>query len=234
VGIIEGPELGWSSPIVLLAFVVSVACLVGFVVWERRQAHPMLDIRLFERPRFAMGSLGITFMFMAMFSMFFVLTQYLQYVRGYSPLQAGVRGLPFAAAMILLSPRSPAIAARFGIQRVVALGFALLVIGLGLMSTAAADTPYALVAVYLFAMASGLALAMPSLSIGILQSVPLHKAGVGSAVNDTTREVGGAVGIALIGSIINSVYRHACATPWRSCRPRPPNWPVTTSARRSP
>jgi EmrB/QacA subfamily drug resistance transporter len=205
--IIEGPERGWTDALVVLGFAVAAIGLVGFVVYERRAAQPMLDMAYFRAPRFAMGSLGITFTFLAMFSLFFVLTQFLQYVKGYSPLAAGVRGLPFAAVMIVVSPRSADLAAKLGARRVVSSGMAVLAAGLVAMSFIAIDTPYWYVAVCLMIMAFGVGLAMPSLSTGIVQSVPFHKAGVGSAVNDTTREVGGAVGIALVGSVVTSIYR---------------------------
>ena len=205
--IIEGPELGWSDPLVVLGFAVAAVCLTGFVLFERRTEHPMLDMAFFKNRRFAMGALGITMTFLAMFAMFFVLTQYLQYVKGYSPFSAGLRGLPFAVTMIAVSPRAPLIAAKLGAKRAVAGGMALLTIGLVLMSFVQRDTSYLYVVVCLVIIAAGVGSAMPSLSSGIVQSVPMHKAGVGSAVNDTTREVGGAVGIAVIGSVVNSIYR---------------------------
>jgi EmrB/QacA subfamily drug resistance transporter len=205
--IIEGPERGWSDGLVIAGFVVAAAGLVGFVAYEHRAPNPMLDMGYFRTPRFAMGSLGITFTFLSMFSMFFVLTQYLQYVKGHSPLGAGLRGLPFAFTMIIVSPRSADIAARLGARRVVPAGMTLMGGGLLLYSLAGVDTGYWYVAICLVVMATGVGLAMPSLSAGIVQSVPLHKAGVGSAVNDTTREVGGAIGIAVIGSVITTVYR---------------------------
>ena len=205
--IIEGPERGWTDGLVLIGFVLAVFGLVGFVLWERRTTDPMLNMEYFRIPRFAMGSLGITFTFMSMFSMFFVLTQYLQYVKGYGALASGVRGLPFAAAMIIVSPRAPMIAAKLGIRRAVGAGMGLLVLGIVMLSFAGVDTPYAYVALCLVIMATGVGFATPSLSSGIVQSVPMNKAGVGSAVNDTTREVGGAIGIALVGTIVTSIYR---------------------------
>ncbi len=205
--IIEGPERGWTDTLVLTGFVLAAVCLVGFVFFERRHAHPMLDMHFFENPRFAMGSLGITVTFFAMFAMFFVLTQYLQFVQGYSALEAGVRGLPFAVTMIIVSPRAPKLAAGLGTKRAVGGGMLVLAIGLLLMSFIGLDTTYWYVALCLVLMAAGVGAAMPSLSSGIVQSVPMNKAGVGSAVNDTTREVGGAIGIAALGSIVNSIYR---------------------------
>ncbi|MFM2076186.1 MAG: hypothetical protein RJA49_76 [Actinomycetota bacterium] len=205
--IIEGPERGWADPLVVTGFVVAVASLVGFVFYERSREHPMLDMHFFANPRFAMGSLGITVTFFAMFATFFVLTQFLQFVQGYSPLEAGVRGLPFAITMIIVSPRAPRLAAAMGTKRAVGGGMLLLSVGLVLMSFVQIETSYWYVALCLVIMSTGVGAAMPSMSSGIVQSVPMNKAGVGSAVNDTTREVGGAVGIAALGSILNSVYR---------------------------
>jgi EmrB/QacA subfamily drug resistance transporter len=205
--IIEGPERGWGDALVIGGFVVAAIGLIGFVLYERRTDQPMLDMNYFRSPRFAMGSLGITFTFLAMFSMFFALTQYLQYVKGHSPLGAGLRGLPFALTMIVVSPRSADLALRLGARKVVGAGMLIMAGGLLLFSFAGVDASFWYIALCLVVMALGVGLAMPSLSSGIVQSVPMNKAGVGSAVNDTTREVGGAIGIAAIGSIITTVYR---------------------------
>jgi EmrB/QacA subfamily drug resistance transporter len=206
-GIIEGPEKGWTSVHSLGGFALAIVGLVGFVLWERRSAHPMLDVRFFAIPRFGIGSLGVTFVFLAMFAMFFVMAQYLQGVRGYTPLRSGFATLPFAMAMIAISPRGPMLGARFGTKRVVSVGFAVVPVALIMLSLVSASSPYWFVALGLIVMAIGPALAIPALSSGIVLSLPLDKAGVGSAVNDTTREVGGAVGIAVLGSILSSQYR---------------------------
>lgn len=209
--IIEGPERGWSDAFVVGAFVVAALGLVGFVLWERRSVHPMLDMSFFAKPRFAAGSIGITFMFLAMFSMFFILSQYLQYVRGYSPLGSGVRTLPFAMGMIVTAPRSPQVVARLGVRRTIGIGGTIAAASMFALSTIDLTTPYLTMALLMLTMAVGVALTMPPLSMGIVQSVPFDKAGVGSAVNDTTREVGGAVGIALVGSIVTTVFRDRLA-----------------------
>lgn len=205
--IIEGPERGWSDSLVVGGFVLAAVGLIGFVLYERRTEEPMLDMKFFRNRRFAMGSMGISVAFFAMFSLFFLLTQYLQYVKGYSALSAGLRGLPFAVTMIAVSPRAPLIAAKIGAKKAVAGGLVSLMVGLLLFSRVEIDTPYWYVVICLVFAAYGVASSMPSLSSGIVQSVPMHKAGVGSAVNDTTREVGGAIGIAVIGSVVNSIYR---------------------------
>ena len=119
-GIIQGPEDGWTSSIVLGSFLVSAAALSAFVRWERRSPHPMLPLTFFEDRRFSIGSGVITIAFFVMFGFFFLATQYLQFARGYSPLEAGLALLPLPIMFVLLSPRSAAVAARFGAGRVMA------------------------------------------------------------------------------------------------------------------
>jgi len=209
--IIEGPERGWTDTLVVGGFAVAVAALTGFFAVEQRVAEPMLDLKFFRAPRFAMGCFGISITFFAMFAMFFVLTQYLQYVKGYSPFAAGIRGLPSAVTMVIVSPRAPRLVARIGLARAVPLGMLLVATGLTLLSLAERDTPYWWVALCLVVTAGGMGTVMPSLSTGIMASVPMNKAGVGSAVNDTTREVGGAIGLAVVGSVVTSIYRDHAA-----------------------
>lgn len=204
--IIQGPELGWTDALTLGAFALSVLALVGFVLYERAIAEPMLDMDYFTIPKFSNGALGITFVFFGMFAMFFTLTQYLQYVKGHSPLGAGLRGMPFGITMILVSPRGPKLVERFGTRLVIVAGIVMASAGLFLLSLSQQDTPYWRIALALVVMACGPALAVAALTPGLMSSVPTAKAGVGSAVNDTTREVGGAIGIAIIGTIVNSVY----------------------------
>lgn len=206
-GIIEGPEIGWGTIHSVGAFVLCILAFVGFVLWERRTAHPMLDMRFFAIGRFRASALGVTFTFFTMFAMFFVMTQYLQSVRGYSPLKAGFATLPFAVTSIIVSPRGAAMAARFEPRRVVLIGLSIVPCGILMLSFTGRSTPYLLIGTSLVIMATGTSMALPTLSTGIVLSLPMDKAGVGSAVNDTTREVGGAVGIAVIGSILAAHYR---------------------------
>jgi predicted MFS family arabinose efflux permease len=206
-GIIEGPEKGWGSIHSLGAFAVAVAGLGFFIMWERRSAHPMLDMKFFAIRRFGIGALGVTFVFLTMFGMFFLIAQYLQSVRGYSPLRSGFATLPFAFTMVAVSSQGPALGAKFGTKRVVSAGFAMVPIALIALSLITRTSPYPYIALCMVAMALGPALSIPTLSSGIVLSLPLDQAGVGSAVNDTTREVGGAIGIAVLGSILSSQYR---------------------------
>src|SRR5215213_2394211 len=206
-GIIEGPEEGWTSGRVVAAFLVAAVVLLGFFVWERRNTHPMLPLAFFRDIRFSVGTGVITFAFFAMFGFFFLFTQYLQFVRGYSPLNAGVATLPLAFTLVLVSPRSAALAERFGAGRVIAAGFSLLLCGFGVLASVGPDSPYLELALALVLLGGGMGITVAPATGGIMASVPLSRAGVGSAVNDTTRELGGALGIAVLGSIVSSAYR---------------------------
>lgn len=206
--IIEGPVKGWTHGLVVGGFAAAVVLLVGFVLYELRVRHPMLDPRYFRIPRFSMGSLTITVMFFAMFSMFFIGSQWMQFVKGYTPLAAGIATMPFAMIMIIVAPRGPKIAARITPRLTIAVGMGFTVLGAIVFFTVGSDSPYIHFGAALACMAIGAGLSNPAATTSIMTSLPMDKAGVGSAVNDTTREVGGAVGIAAIGSIAASVYRH--------------------------
>jgi EmrB/QacA subfamily drug resistance transporter len=210
-GIIEGPEWGWGSPGVLAAFGVAIVGAIAFIQWEIRAEHPMLDPRLFKLPGFGMGSLAITLAFFSMFGTFFLLSQYLQFVHGYSALGTAVRTLPSALVMIIVSPRSPKLVARFGVRNCVRVGFGLIALGFIGMSTLGVDSAYWHLVIFLVLMSAGMATLMAPASGMIVSSLPLAKSGVGSAVNDVTREVGGALGIAIMGSVLASGFSSSMA-----------------------
>ena len=205
--IIEGPEKGWTSAIVLGGFAVAVVGLTAFVLWELRNEHPMLDPRLFKLRGFSTGAITITLAFAVMFGMFYVMTLYLQFALGYSALGAAVRILPFAVTMVIVSPRSPLLVERFGQRTTVVAGLLIQASGFLLASRLDLDTPYVVIALSMMLMAGGMGMLMPPTTAAIVASLPPDKAGVGSAVNDTTREVGGAIGIAVLGSVLASGYR---------------------------
>jgi EmrB/QacA subfamily drug resistance transporter len=206
-GIIEGPEQGWTSGTVLGAFALATAGLGLFVAWEARSAHPMLPLGLFRDRRFSVGSGAITVAFFVMFGFFFLMTQYLQFGRGYSPLEAGLASLPLALAFLVLSPRSARLVERYGAARAMTLGLLVVAAGFGLLTTLSTDTPYVVIGLAFAVLGAGMSITVAPATGEIMSSVPLSKAGVGSAVNDTTRELGGALGIALLGSVANSAYR---------------------------
>jgi hypothetical protein len=206
-GIIEGPERGWTDPVVVAAFLAAAVFSVAFVRWEQIAPHPMLPMSYFNDRRFSVGSGVITTSFFVMFGFFFLFTLYLQFARGYSPLEAGLASLPFAAAFVVVSPRSATLAERIGSGKTIAYGFGIVAVGMVLMGVIGVDTPYLVLVVAMVLLSSGMAIVAAPATGGIMSAVPLSKAGVGSAVNDTTRELGGALGIAVFGSIVNSAYR---------------------------
>jgi MFS transporter, DHA2 family, integral membrane protein len=208
-GIIEGPERGWTDGLVLGAFVTATAFLVAFVRWEQGTSHPMLPLSFFSDRRFSVGSGVITTIFFLMFGWFFLFSLYLQFGRGYSPLSAGLATLPFAVTMVIVSPRSASLGARIGGGRTVALGFALIAAGMVVFTVIDVGTSYLVLMGAMVLMAAGMSITAAPATGAIMSAVPLAKAGVGSAVNDTTRELGGALGIAIFGTIVNSAYRSA-------------------------
>lgn len=205
--IIQGPEDGWTSGLITAAFATAVVALSVFVWWERRSEHPMLPLGLFRDRRFATGSGVITLAFFVMFGFFFLMTQYLQFGKDYSPLAAGAASLPLALMFVVFSPRSAALANRYGAARVMAFGLVLVAAGFAVLTAVTIDTPYLTIGAAFALLGVGMSFTAAPATSEIMASVPLNKAGVGSAVNDTTRELGGALGIALLGSIANTAYR---------------------------
>lgn len=207
-GIIEGPEKGWMAAPTLGAFAVATLALVAFVLWELRSSHPMLDPRFFRQRRFSLGSLTITATFFGIFAMFFVLTQFLQFVQEYDALEAGLRILPYGLVLLVVSPRSADLAERFGDRTVMLVGMIVAAAGFIVLGLLEADSPYWPTALGLIVIALGTGLLMPPATTALVVSLPPAKAGVGSAMNDTTREVGGAIGIAVGGALLSIGYRN--------------------------
>jgi EmrB/QacA subfamily drug resistance transporter len=203
--IIEGPG-GWTDPEILGAFALAAVLLGTFILWERWTRFPMLDVSFFRNPRFSAASGAIMLTFFAMFGSLFLLTQFLQSILGYTPLEAGIRLLPMAGVMIVLSPLSAKVVERIGSKIVVASGLSIAAIGLIIASRLTPGASYPEVLASLVVLAAGMALVMPPATESIMGSLPLAKAGVGSAVNDTTRQVGGALGVAVLGSVMSSTY----------------------------
>lgn len=206
-GIIEGPNLGWSSPEVLAGFAAAAVTLVGFVVRERHARHPMLPLELFADRRFSVGSGVVTVTFFAMIGFFFLNTLYLQFVRGDSPLFAGLAAVPVAIMQVLVAPRSSSLSERFGSGPVIAVGFTFISSGFAVLAFAAPSWPYLPLGAAYVLLGTGMGITAAPATGNIMSAVPDAKAGVGSAVNDTTREFGGALGIAVLGSIIVSAYQ---------------------------
>ena len=210
-GIIEAPAAGWLSAETLGSAAVGLAIIGAFVWTESRSDHPMLPIEFFRNPRFSAGSGAVTLAFFALFGTTLLLTQYQQVVRGYSALQAGVRLLPVAVALVSFAPNSAKLAARFGTKRVVASGLTVLGLTLASLRLFEVGTPYWKLGVVYFLMGAGMAHVVAPSTEAIMGSLPRNRAGVGSAVNDTTRQVGGALGVAILGSLLSSAYAHHVA-----------------------
>jgi EmrB/QacA subfamily drug resistance transporter len=206
-GIIEGPNRGWTDGVIMAAFAIGAVLLVAFVLWEAHSDHPMLDVSFFKNPRFSAASAAVTLVFFSMFGALFFLSQYLQFVLGYDALASGVRLLPVALALVVAAPLSSSLVARFGTKYVVTGGLVLVAAAMTIFSRVTTTSGYGLVAVVLVVIGLGMGLAMAPATDSIMGSLPPDKAGVGSAVNDTTREVGGALGVAILGSITASSYR---------------------------
>ena len=204
--IIEAPSRGWTDPLIVAGFAVAAGSLIAFVLWERHVDEPMLDVRLFANARFSAASVNVTLVFFALFGFIFLATQYLQFVLGYSAFDAGLRTLPFAGALMVMAPLSSKAVQWFGTKRVVVTGMLLFASGLMVASTATVTSGYPRVMVAMILMGAGMGLSVAPATESIMGSLPLHQAGVGSAVNDTSREVGGALGVAIVGSMLSSLY----------------------------
>lgn len=204
----EGPERGWTDPLTIAALAAGLLGSVAFVLVELRREHPLVDVRVFAVRGLAAGSVNLFVVFAVMFSLFLVLVQYLQAVLGYSALKAASGLLPMALIMMPLSTIAPTIAERIGFRRTLVTGMLLLAGGLVLFATLAdPDGGYLSVLPGILVLGTGVGLAMSPSTAAITSSLPEEKQGVASALNDTVREMGGAVGIALIGSVLNSAYR---------------------------
>jgi EmrB/QacA subfamily drug resistance transporter len=208
-GIIEAPSQGWTHAPVAAAFGVGLAVLAAFVVWELRTDHPVLNMHFFENPRFSAASVAIALVFFALFGTIFFLTQYLQFVLGYGTLRAGLAIAPIALVLMISAPLAPLLTARVGTKVMVATGLALAAGGLAILSTATVDSGYGVVLATIAVLGVGMGLAMAPATDSIMGSLPKEQAGVGSAVNDTTRMVGGSLGVAILGSLLSAGYHTA-------------------------
>jgi predicted MFS family arabinose efflux permease len=223
-GIIEAPAKGWTAPVTVMAFAAAVVLLVLFVSWELRSPHPMLQLRLFRDARFSAASVAIALAFFALFGSLFFLTQYLQLVLGYGAFPAGARTVPVAAGLIIGSGLSAPANARLGTKVTVAVGMLLSAAGLAVLTGASPTSGYGTVLTALLLAGTGIGLAMAPATDSVMGSLPLAKASVGSAMNDTARLVGGALGIAVLGTVLSEVYRdHVAAA--TGTLPAPPAAP---------
>ncbi len=205
-GLIEAPDKGWSSTMTLGAFGLSVIVLTIFALWELRVENPMLDIRYFRNPSFSVGTGGMILVFLGMYGVLFLITQYFQLVLNLDPLQAALRTLPMSPIMLIVAPMTPRLTRRFGVSRTVGAGMVLVSIGLLMFAGIGLHTPYIYIAACLTPFVVGLALSMSPMTSAIMSAVPSRRAGAGSAMNDAARELGAALGVAILGSIAASKY----------------------------
>jgi len=204
--IIEAPSHGWTSPEILTGFVLGILLVLAFLVWERSYSSPMLDLKFFKNPRFSAASAAIMLVFLALFGTIFVLTQYLQSVLGYSTLKAGAILIPQSLALMIFAFLSPRWVVKFGNKIVVAVGLSLVTVSLlGFLTLDVGSSAVHVILVTVL-MGIGMGNVMSPATESIMGSLPRAKAGVGSAMNDTTRQVGGAIGVAVMGSILSSHY----------------------------
>jgi predicted MFS family arabinose efflux permease len=207
-GIMEGPDRGWSDPVTIVGLLMGVALAVAFVRWELRTEHPLLDPRLFRYRGFATGSASLLVLFIALFGIFLVILQYLQLLLGYSALKSAVALLPMTAVMIPLSTMAAPLSERYGQKVVGGAGLLASAAGVAYFSTLTASSGFGALLVAQIVLAVGVGLAMTPATNAIVSSLPAAKQGVASAVNDTTREIGTALGIAIMGSMFTSGYHH--------------------------
>jgi EmrB/QacA subfamily drug resistance transporter len=204
--VIEAPTWGWGSVRTAVGFTAGVVVVTAFGLWERHSSHPMLDVSVFANRRFSGGSLAVTAGFLTLFGFIFVITQYFQFIKGYSAFETGVRLLPVAISIAVASVVGPRVVERIGTTAVVAGGLAVFAAGLAWASTVDGSTPYNQIAMQMVLLGGGLGLTTAPATESIMGSLSADKAGVGSAVNDTTRELGGTLGVAIVGRVFAWVY----------------------------
>jgi EmrB/QacA subfamily drug resistance transporter len=218
-GLIEAPSSGWASAATLASFAIAAGVLGAFVLWELRIEHPTLDVRYFLNRAFSIGTGGMILVFLALYGVIFLLTLYFQLVLGYSALSTAVRFVPIAFIMIAVAPQTPRLTARFGAHRTVGVGMGLVAGGLLGFLGLGLHTSYAYVVACLVPIVGGMALSISPMTSSIMSAVPPRRAGAGSAMNDTTRELGAALGVAVLGSLAASRYASGLQTPVRALAP---------------
>ena len=194
---------------IIAAFSAAPLLLLAFVIWELRTRSPMLDVKVFANAHFTAASMALTLTSFALAGTLFFLTQYLQLVLGYTPLQAGVCFIPLVIGLLVTASLSPIIARRTGVRTTISTGLGIVAASIALFSLLNASSSYVLVALMLALLGAGLGLTMVTATNTIMGTLPLGKAGVGSAVNDTAQEVGGALGVAILGSVLAASYHTA-------------------------
>ncbi len=206
--IIEAPVHGWSSALVLGSGAGGLALLAGLLAWERASSHPMLNVRFFAARRFSAAILCNGLLAIGLYGALFVMTQLLQFQLGFTPLQAGVRVLPAAGAIAVMAPLSTVLVGRLGTKLTVTAGLALAAAGLWQVSGATVETTYGGVVAGMVMLGIGAGLVIPPSTGSVMGSLPSAHTGVGSATNGAFMQIGGALGVAVIGSLLSTRYQH--------------------------
>jgi hypothetical protein len=204
--IIEAPNHGWGSSRTIGSFALTGGLVAAFVAWERRTEDPMLDLSLFGNLRFTAASASVAISFFALSGFIFLITQYFQFVKSYGPLSTGVRLLPVASFVAISSILGAKLAVRLGTKLIVASGLFLMTVFYLWVTSASATTGYGTIAAQMVILGTGMGLTSAPATDAIMGVVPKAKAGVGSAINDATRLLGGTLGVAVIGSVYASLY----------------------------
>ncbi|MDH6626893.1 EmrB/QacA subfamily drug resistance transporter [Streptomyces sp. LBL] len=208
-GIIKGGQLAdFTDPQVLATIGAGLAVLVAFVVFEKRSDHPSIDVTYFKNKVFSAAIAALALVFFALMGVTFFSVFYTQSVRGYSPLQTGLLMLPLAVGQMIFAPRARLVVERFGYRATTTAGMAVIAAMLAAFATLEADTPIWILEVIFFLMGTSMAHIMTPVSVVIMQALPREKAGSASALSNTFRQVGGALGIAILGSVLSTAYRN--------------------------
>ena len=207
-GIIEAPNRTWTSPLVVGALAGSVIIIGFFVLWERSTDHPMLPLKFFGNRRYSAAIAALALLLFALLGLFFLFTQYLQFCLGFSPLKTGLAIGPIALVLLVAAPASVIIARRFGTKPVVAGGLLLIAVGLGLLSRTTVHSTYGDAVPWLVLIGVGVGLGLAPSTESVMGSLPRAEAGVGSATSDTSMQLGGALGVAVIGTALNIRYQN--------------------------
>jgi EmrB/QacA subfamily drug resistance transporter len=210
-GIIEAPSRSWTSGLVLGALSGSVAVLTGFVLWERRSTHPMFELAFFRSRRFSVAMSAMGLVIFALMGGLFLLTQYLQFSLGYTALQAGLRIAPIAGVLLVIAPLSIVLMRRFGTKPIVFTGLGLIAVGLALISGTTVHGDYANSLPSFLLIGAGTGLALAPCTDSVMGSLPIEHAGVGSATNSAALQTGGALGVGILGSLLNTRYQDQIA-----------------------
>ena len=210
-GIIEAPGRGWTSAPIMAALLAAGVVITSFVIWELHVDHPMLPLRFFTNRRYSAAIAALALVLFALVGVFFLMTQYLQFALGYSPLEAGLRIAPVAVVLLVVAPLSMVLARRIGSKAVVSSGMILIAIGLGILSTTTVHGTYRDCVIPFILLGTGVALALAPCTESVMGSLPIEEAGVGSATNDVSMQVGAALGVGVLGTALNLRYQHLMA-----------------------